>query len=43
VLWLYACAHKISLKYLFPAKIAIEICCSKCQDCNTFCVTNFFS
>ena len=27
VLVLYACAHKISLKYLFPEKIAIEICC----------------
>jgi hypothetical protein len=27
VLLLYACAHKISLKYLFPEKIAIEICC----------------
>jgi hypothetical protein len=27
VLLLYACAHKISLKYLFPGKIAIEICC----------------
>jgi hypothetical protein len=28
----------ISLK-----KIAIEICCQKCQECsNTFCVTNFF-
>ena len=25
VLLLYACAHKISLKYLFPEKIAIEI------------------
>ena len=28
VLLLYACAHKISLKYLFlEKKIAIEICC----------------
>jgi hypothetical protein len=27
VLLLYACVHKISLKYLFPEKIAIEICC----------------
>ena len=27
VLLLYACAHKISLKYLFPEKIAIEVCC----------------
>ena len=27
VLLLYACAHKISLKYLFPEKMAIEICC----------------
>jgi hypothetical protein len=26
VLLLYACAHKILLKYLFPEKIAIEIC-----------------
>ena len=29
VLLLYACAHKISLKYLIE-KIAIEICCQKC-------------
>ena len=43
VLVLYACAHKIPMKYLFPEKIAIEICCQKCQECNTFCVTNFFS
>ena len=42
VLLLYACAHKISLKYLFPEKIPSEICCQKCQECNTFCVTNFF-
>ena len=27
VLLLYACAHKILLKYLFPEKNAIEICC----------------
>jgi hypothetical protein len=27
VLLLYACADKISLKYLFPEKMAIEICC----------------
>ena len=27
MLLLHACAHKISLKYLFPEKIAIEICC----------------
>ena len=27
VLLLYTCAHKISLKYLFQEKIAIEICC----------------
>ena len=40
VLLLYACAHKISLKYLIE-KIAIERC-QKCQECNTFCVTNFF-
>ena len=43
LLLLYAHAHKISLKYLFPEKIVIEICCQKCQECNTFCVTNFFS
>ena len=43
VLLLYACAHKISLKYLFPEKIAIKICCQNCQECNTFCVTTFFS
>ena len=42
VLLLYACAHKISMKYLFLEKIAIEICCQKCQECNTFCETNFF-
>jgi hypothetical protein len=27
VLLLFACAHEISLKYLFPEKIAIKICC----------------
>ena len=27
VLLLYACAHEISLKYLFPENNAIEICC----------------
>jgi len=27
VLLLYACANKISLKYLFQEKIAIDICC----------------
>jgi hypothetical protein len=27
VLLLYACAHKISLKYHFQEKIAMEICC----------------
>ena len=43
VLVLYACAHKISLKYLFPENIAIEICCQNCQECNTFYVTTFFS
>ena len=32
VLLLYACVHKISLKYLFPEKIAIEICRQKGQD-----------
>ena len=31
VLLLYACAHTISLKYLFPEKISIEICCQKYQ------------
>jgi hypothetical protein len=31
VLLLYACVHKI-LKYLFPEKIAIEICRQKGQD-----------
>jgi hypothetical protein len=41
VLLLYACAHKISLKYLIE-KNSIERCCQKCQECNTFCVTNFF-
>ena len=34
---------KQSLKYLFPEKITIEICCQNCQECNTFCVTTFFS
>jgi epoxyqueuosine reductase QueG len=42
VLLLYAGAHKISLKYLFPEKMFIEICCQKCQKCNTICVTTFF-
>ena len=42
VLLLYAGAHKISLKYLFPEKIFIEVCCQKCQKCNTICVTAFF-
>jgi hypothetical protein len=32
VLLLYACIHKISLKYLFPEEIAIEICCQKGQQ-----------
>jgi hypothetical protein len=36
VLLLYACAHKISLKYLFPKQNAIEICSQKYQECNTF-------
>ena len=35
LLLLYAHAHKISLKYLFPEKIAIEICCQNCQGCVT--------
>jgi hypothetical protein len=35
VLLLYACAHKISLKYLIE-KIAIEICCQKCFVWQTF-------
>jgi hypothetical protein len=38
---LYAGAHKISLKYLFPEKMFIEICCQKCQKCNTICVTSW--
>jgi hypothetical protein len=42
VLLLYAGAHKISLKYLFPEKMFIEICCQKCQKCNIICVTTFF-
>ena len=41
VLLLYAGAHKISLKYLFPKKMFIEVCCQKCQKCNTICVTTF--
>jgi hypothetical protein len=28
--------------YLFPEIIAIEICCQKFQECNTFFVTTFF-
>ena len=42
LLLLYACAHEISLKYLFPEKNTLEICGKKYQECNTFCVTNFF-
>jgi hypothetical protein len=42
VLLLYACAHEISLKYLFPEQNAIEICCQKYQECNPCCVTTFF-
>ena len=42
VLLLYAGAHKILLKYLFPEKIFIEICCQKCQKCNTISVTTLF-
>jgi hypothetical protein len=42
VLLLYADAHKISLKYLFPEQMFIEVCCQKCQKCNTICVTTFF-
>jgi hypothetical protein len=41
VLLLYVGAHKISLKYLFPEKMFIEVCCQKCQKCNTICVTTF--
>jgi hypothetical protein len=37
LLLLYAGAHKISLKYLFPEKMFIEICCQKCQKRNTIC------
>jgi hypothetical protein len=32
----------ISLKYLFPEKMFIEICCQNWQKCNTICVTTFF-
>ena len=39
---LYAGAHKISLKYLFPEKMFIEVCRQKCQKCNTICVTTYF-
>jgi hypothetical protein len=39
---LYAGAHKISLKYLFPEKMFIEVCCQKCQKCNTIFVTTYF-
>ena len=42
VLLLYAGTHKISLKYLFPEKMFIEVCCEKCQKCKTICVTTFF-
>ena len=42
VLLLYADAHKISLIYLFPEQMFIEVCCQKCQKCNTICVTTFF-
>ena len=42
VLLLYAGAHKISLKCLFPEKIFIEVCCKKCQKCNTIYVITFF-
>jgi hypothetical protein len=42
VLLLYAGAHKISLKYFFPEKMFIEVCCQKCKKCNTICVTTFF-
>ena len=42
LLLLYAGAHKISLKYLFPKKMFIEISCQKCQKRNTICVTIHF-
>ena len=42
VLLLYAGAHKISLKYFFPEKMFIEVCCQKWQKCNTICVITFF-
>jgi hypothetical protein len=42
VLLSYAGAQKISLKYLFPEKMFIEICCQKCQKWNTICVTFFY-
>ena len=42
VLLLYACAHKISLNYLFPGKNCHRNMLLKMPECNTFCVTNFF-
>jgi hypothetical protein len=42
-LLVYACAHEISLKYLFPEKkMSSKYVVKKYQECNTFCVTNFF-
>jgi hypothetical protein len=42
VLLLYGLAHKISLKYLFPENMFIEMCCQQCHKRNTICVTPFF-
>ena len=36
VLLLYAGAHKISLKYLFPEKMFIEICCQNAKNVTQF-------
>jgi hypothetical protein len=36
VILLYAGAHKISLKYLFPEKMFIEVCCKKKKKLNIY-------
>ena len=36
VLLLYACVYKISLTYLFPENIPIEICCQKGRSITHF-------
>ena len=36
VLLLYVCVHKISLTYLFPETIPIEICCQKGRSITHF-------